>query len=175
MRTITALIVVTLSTSLFAQQELTTPKSAYEKFLSDQGTMITKDFSELPSLRSSYKNLTIKMIKLTSNRGIKYFLSISGESKYSDKTATIVKEDLVEVNKALTNIILKSKNESTQNLEYREHYFVTNDGFKIGYYQKGREQTIFIDLDDYQSDDTYFFDSFQPLVSTINTALDKMK
>ena len=62
-----------------------------------------------------------------------------------------------------------------QNLEYREHYFVTNDGFKVGYYQKGIEQTYFIDLDDYQSDDTYFFDSFQPLISAINSAIGKMQ
>lgn len=168
-------IFIIITKGLFAQEEVSKPKSAYDKFLSDQGTMITKDFTQLNNLQSAYQNLEVKAVKLTSNKGVKHFLSITGKSKYSDKSAIIVKEDLIEVNKALTSIIEKSKKEANLNLEYREHYFVTNDGFKVGYYQKGTEQTFFINLDDYQNDDTYFFDSFQPLISTINSALTKMQ
>jgi len=168
------LVAISFVASAYGQQEMSKPKSAYEKFLSDFGTMITKDFYNLSSLQSSYKNLTVKVIRLTSGKGTQYFLSLSAKAKYSDKSAIIAQDDLIEISKALKTIIAKSKEESTKNLEYRERYFATNDGFKVGYFQKGTEQTFFIDLDDYQSDDTYFFDNFEPLIKAIDRAKTKI-
>jgi len=159
---------------VLAQQEMTTPKSAYEMFLSDFGTMITKDYFDMPKLESSYKKISVKIIRLSSGKGIQYFLSFSAKSEYSNKTAVIAQDDLKEISKALTTIIEKSKNESTQNIEYRESYFSTNDGFKVGYFQKGLKQTFFIDLDDYQSDDTFFFDNFESLQKSIDEVKSKI-
>jgi hypothetical protein len=164
-----------LSVSIYGQQEMSKPKSAYEKFLSDFGTMITKDFYDLSSLNSSYKRLTVKIIRLTSGKGTQYFFSLSAKAEYSDKSAIIAESDLIEISKALKEIIEKSKGESNTSLEYRESYFATNDGFKVGYFQKGTDQTFFIDLDDYQSDDTFFFDDFQPLIQTIEKAKAKIE
>jgi len=164
------LIVISFVTSAYGQQEMSKPKSTYEKFISDLGTMITKDFYDLSSLKSSYKNLKVKVIRLTSGKRIQYFLGISAKAEYSDKSAIIAQNDLIEISKALKTIVAKSKVELTKNLEYRERYFATKDGFKVGYYQSGKEQTFFIELDDYQSDDTYFFDNFAPLIQTIDRA-----
>lgn len=154
---------------VYGQQNIAQPKTAYEKFVSDIGTMITKDFYDLPLLHSSYKNLSVKIIGVTSTKKAQYFLNISAKEKYSNKSAIIAQTDLIGINKALKTIVVKSKEDLTKSLEYRERYFTTNDGFKVGYYQKGTEQTFFISLADYQSDDTYFFDSFEPLIQTINS------
>ncbi|HDY99919.1 MAG TPA: hypothetical protein ENH52_00425 [Nitrospirae bacterium] len=172
---ILTVIVISFVTSAYGQQEMSKPKSVYEQFLSDLGTMITKDFYALSSLRSSYKNLEVKVIRITSKKGSNYFLSLSATEEYSKKSAIIAHDDLTEISKALNTIITKSKKESTKKLEYRERFFVTNDGFKIGYYQKGTEQTFFIDLDDYQSDDNYFFDNFDPLIQAIERAKAKIE
>ena len=83
-------------------------------------------------------------------------------------------EDLLEIQKALKTIIQKATHEKMEVLPYRERYFLTNDGFKIGYFQKSTEQTVFVDLDDYQSEDTYFFDGFSGLSKTINQGIEKI-
>ena len=74
----------------------------------------------------------------------------------------------------MDTVIEGSKKETATELEYRERYFETNDGFKIGYYQKGTEQTFFADLDDYQSEDTVFFDDFSSLKEAVNQAVAKI-
>jgi len=173
-RTILVLTLTLLSSSIFAQSEMSKPKSAYERFLSDQGTMITKDFYQMPSLASSYQKVEAKVVKLTSGKGTQYFYSLSIKEKYGDKSAIIAKQDLLEISKALETIITRSKSEAATNLEYRERYFETNDGFKIGYYQKGAEQTFFADLDDYQSKDTVFFDDFSSLKEAVSKAITKI-
>lgn len=175
-------IIVTLIFSLllfvnqsFSQQEMSKPQSTYEKFLSDVGTMITKDFFEMPSLNSSYQKLKTKVIQITSGKGTKYFLSLSAKAKYGEKSAVIAYEDLLEIKNALKTIINKSKLEGQTKLEYRERYFATNDGFKLGYFQKGIDQTFFIEFAKYQSDDTYFFKNFNLLFNTINSSINKIE
>lgn len=167
-------LLILLSANLFAEPEMSKPKSAYEKFLSDQGTMITKDFYNMPSLASTYQKVEAKVVKLTSGKGAQYFYSLSIKAKYGDKSAIIAKQDLIEISKALDTVIERSKKETATELEYRERYFETNDGFKIGYYQKGTEQTFFADLDDYQSEDTVFFDDFSSLKEAVNQAVAKI-
>ncbi len=166
-----ALLSMVISANVFAQQEMSRPKSAYEKFLSNKGTMITKDFYLMPELDSADQKVEAKVVKLTSAKGSQFFYSLSIKAQYGDKSAIIAKEDLTEISKALITIINQSKQESTMELEYRERYFETNDGFKIGYYQIGTNQTFFIDLNGYQSDDTVYFAGFRKLELAISQAI----
>lgn len=169
------LLIFLFFSQIFAQQQMSKPQSTYEKFLSDVGIMVTKDFHELGTLNSSYKKLKAKIIKITSGENTKYFFSLSAKSRYGEKSAVIPYEDLLEVKNALKTIVDKSKEESKINLEYRERYFATNDGFKVGYFQQNKEQTFFIELAKYQSDDTYFFDDFNQLSNMINLAIQKIE
>ncbi|KAF3980682.1 MAG: hypothetical protein HFP76_00830 [Methylococcales symbiont of Iophon sp. n. MRB-2018] len=91
---ILALTLMLLSSSIFAQSEMSKPKSAYEKFLSNQGTMITKDFYQMPSLASTYQKVEAKVVKLTSGKGAQYFYSLSIKEKYGDKSAIIAKQKI---------------------------------------------------------------------------------
>ena len=160
-----------ISANVFAQQEMPKHKSTYEKFLSNKGTMITKDFYEMPGLDSIEQKVEAKVVKLTSVKGSQFFYSLSIKAQYGDKSAIIAKEDLFEVSKALMSIIRQSQQESTTELEYRERYFETNDGFKIGYYQIGINQTFFIDLNNYQSDDTVLFADSRKLEIAVTQAI----
>jgi hypothetical protein len=166
--------IILFSSILLAQEEMKAPQSTYEQFLSGKGTMITKDFFEMPPLQSSYQKLSVKVVRLAALQTEKLFLTFTAEAKYSDKQAAIVYDDLLEVDKALETIAEKSQEDQAQDIGYRERYFVTNDGFKIGYFQSGSKQTVFIELDDYQTDDTFFFNSFQPLFDTFAAAKVKM-
>lgn len=171
---VTLVIVGSIVGPAIGQEKMTKPKTAYEEFLSNKGTLIVKDFTELSPLNSQYKVLEAKVVRLEATGQVKHFLSLSAEAKYGDKSASIVKEDLLEVQKALVTIIAKYQEEESVSRPYRERFFVTNDGFKLGYFQNGTDFTIFIDLDDYQSEDTYFFNSFGALESLIVHALEKM-
>ena len=151
------------------------PKSEYDKCISNAGTLITKDFYQLGSLDSSYKKIEAKIIHITSSKGEHFFYSLSAPGKYSDKTATIGKDDLLEIQKVFKLIIEKSEKEKKNIIQYRETFFTTNDGFKIGYFQRSTSQTFFVDLDDHQSEDTFFFSNPDPLTKNMDKAIKKIK
>ena len=167
-------LVICVAGVAFAQQEMPKQQSTYEKFLSNKGTMITKDFYEMPGLDSDYQKVEVKVVKLTFAKGSQFFYSLSIKAQYGDKSAVIAEEDLLEVSKALMTLIRQSQQESTTELEYRESYFETNDGFKIGYYQIGTQQTFFIDLNNYQSDDTVRFADSRGLEIAVTQAIVKI-
>jgi len=96
------------------------------------------------------------------------------KAQYGDKSAIIAKDDLIEISKALQSLRKQSQLESATELEYRERYFETNDGFKIGYYQIGTNQTFFIDLNNYQSDDTVLFYDVRGLEAAVSQAIVKV-
>lgn len=171
---IIAMLSTVISANVLAQQEISKQKSTYEKFLSNKGTMITKDFYEMPGLDSVDQKVEAKVVKLTSAKGSQLFYSLSIKAQYGDKSAIIAKEDLLEVSKALMSIIRQSQQESTTELEHRERYFETLDGFKIGYYQIGTNQAFFIDLNNYQSDDTVLFSDFSVLEIAVTKAILKI-
>lgn len=163
-----------ISANVFAQQEMPKHKSTYEKFLSSKGTMITRDYYEMPGLDSQYQKVEAEVVKLTSVKGSRFFYKLSIKAQYGDKSAVIAKEDLLEIYKALMSLKRQSQQESTTELAHRERYFKTIDGFQIGYYQIGTEQTFFIDLNNYQSDDTLYFVSHRRLDIAMEQAIEKI-
>ena len=166
----------TLAVSSYAADERdNAPQSAYDRFLSNKGTMITKDYEALSEIKSNYQLVSPKVVRLSSNKGTKYFLRLSIKAKYGEKQAIILSDELAEVQKALVQLSSKAADDATQNLSYREAYFETNDGFKIGYYQEKKKQTFFINLDDYQSDDSVFFNNFSDLEKVIDDAIVKIQ
>jgi len=171
---IVAMLSTIISANVFAQQETPKQKSAYEKFLSSKGTMITKDFYKMPELASVDQKVEVKVVKLTSAKGSQLFYSLTIKAQYGDKSAIIAKDDLIEISKALQSLRKQSQLESATELEYRERYFETNDGFKIGYYQIGTNQTFFIDLNNYQSDDTVLFYDVRGLEAAVSQAIVKV-
>ena len=169
------LLIILLLASGAQAQERITPPSKYEKFLSDRGSMITKDYYNLPTLKGKYSSPDVQVVVLTSSAGKGYFYRIRMKTKYSDKTAVISRDDLTEVQRALTGIRSSAKADADAGIEYRERYFVTDDGFKVGYVQNGKEQTFFAELDDYQSDDTLFFHDPSAIADSINLGIAKIE
>lgn len=74
---IIAMLSTIISSNVFAQQEMPKQKSAYEKFLSSKGTMITKDFYKMPELASADQKVEEKVVKLTSAKGSQLFYSLT--------------------------------------------------------------------------------------------------
>ncbi len=68
----------------------------------------------------------------------------------------------------------ESLKDAMLDLEHRERSFTTKDGFKVGYYQQGKEQNYFLRLNDYQSDATFFFYTFEQIIDMINGAVGKI-
>lgn len=90
------LLIILLLASGAQAQERITPPSKYEKFLSDRGSMITKDYYNLPTLKGKYSSPDVQVVVLTSSAGKGYFYRIRMKTKYSDKTAVISRDDLTE-------------------------------------------------------------------------------
>lgn len=151
------------------------PASAYDRFLSNKGTMITKDYETLANIKAKYQLVSSKVVRLSSAAGTQYFLRLSIEAKYGEKQAVILSDQLDEVRKALVELSGKAAEDAAQDLSYRESYFETEDGFKIGYYQEKRKQTFFINLDDYQTKDSVFFDNFSDLEKVVGEAIAKIR
>jgi hypothetical protein len=163
-----------MSSDLNAQQKIQPPKSKYDIFLSNKGMMIVIDYYELNTLASSYLLLDADVIRVESLKEVKYFYRLSFKGEHLEKSAFIAYDDLLEVLKSLKKLKILSEQDKSKSLEYRERIFVTNDGFKIGYYLKWMEQKVFVDLDDYQSDDIVVFDSFEPVIKSFEEAKNRI-
>lgn len=135
-----------------AKQEL----SKMETFASKSGAIIRFEDHEMPNLKLAYGTAEVKIRKLTSGTETIYFLQISSESKYGTKTASIAEDDIKDIQEALTALREAESKDLTIQSDYIENGFITEDGFKIGYYISGKKPTWFMKLEKYGSGNTIF-------------------
>jgi hypothetical protein len=159
------------SATLFAQdvkKEAETVKTKMDMFSSKTGTITKFVDAKLPNLKTSYGGAETKIRKVINGTNSAYFYQISKEGKYSNSTASIEYNDLLEVLKALQPEVEK---DIASNPDYLENKFVTVDGFQVGYYVSSGKASWYVRLEKYGSDNTLFIDNG----ATIETAFTEAK
>jgi hypothetical protein len=162
-----------LTSNLFAQdvKDIKEESTKIDALASKTGVIIKYIDYSLPNLKITYGVAETKIRKFVSGPDTEYFYQISKEGKYDTKTASIAYEDLLEVIKAIETLKKESGSDKALNPDYLENKFVTDDGFKLGYYVSKGKLGWYLVLEKYGSGNTIFIDD----VSTIETAFNDAK
>ena len=181
---------------IFAQTEDESPSSSkqttFEKFTSTYGQIVKFKDYELPDLTGKIGSglsavtytVHVRVREVIVGDEKSLFLHLSRKPyERPERVAFIAYEDVVEINKALTELVKQSNNDSTGDANYLENKFRTKDDFYIGYYidktvsKKGEESNElrwYVCLDDRYNYSTAFFPNSEGLVSLFETAIQKM-
>lgn len=178
----------------FAQDEESSmsTKTTFEKFTSRIGTIVKfKDYKmesvtgKLGSglMASTYTvRAEVRQVMVGDDSSLFLRLTYQGYQQ-PERVAFIAYEDLLEIDKALTELISQSQSDSTGDAYYLENKFKTKDDFHIGYYisksvSKKREESNelrwYIDLDNRYKYSTAFFPSPDGLKTLFTSAIQKM-
>ena len=145
-----------------------------DAFVSKRGVFLKIIDYNRRDLKLTRGSAQTKIRKLYSGKEIAYFYSISKQGTYSTKIQSIYYEDLVAALIAIQS--LKTEYESYNNLnpahDYFENYFVSDDGFRVGYYlSKGKLNWYF----EYTSGYTIYLKNIIDLESAFNNAKQKIE
>ncbi len=165
-----ALLLIVVSSVVFAQEEKDLTKM--ERFVSNTGQIIKLENFNLPPLTAYNEKLQAKIRKATISGESAFFLVLTKEDKYGNKSAAIAEEDLTEVLMAFENIMAQIAGEDS-NADYLENKFTTDDGFQIGY-AKGKSITWFITLERYGKS-TVLFNNPNEIKVTLVSAISKIE
>lgn len=159
---LTIAIVVFLSTNVGAQEikkENETIKTKMDVFSSKTGSITKFIDTKLPNLKASFGTSETRIRKITNGSSNAYFYQIEKAGKYSNTTASIEYNDLIEVLKAVKILKTEVINDITANPDYMENKFITVDGFQVGYYVSKGKASWYIKLEKYGSDNTLFIEN----------------
>ena len=156
-------------------QDVKEANTKMDAFASKTGVMIKFIDYALPNLNLTYGAAETKVRKLMSGGETGYFYQISYEGKYDKKTASIAYEDLIEVIKAIQTLKTESATDQASNPEYLENKFVTDDGFKLGYYISNGKLKWYLVLEKYGSGNTVFINDVSTIESAFNDAKTKIE
>lgn len=146
-------------------------KTKMDVFASKTGTITKFVDTKLPILKTTYGSAETRIRKVSSGTASAYFYQIEKTNKYSNSTASIEYNDLIEVLKALKVLKTEVSNDISANPDYMENKFVTVDGFQVGYFISGGKASWYIKLEKYGSENTLFIDN----VEAIDTAFTNAK
>lgn len=146
-------------------------KTKMDVFASKTGTITKFVDTKLPNLKATYGSAETRIRKVSNATTSAYFYQIEKAGKYSNSTASIEYNDLVEVLKALKVLKTEVNNDISANPDYMENKFVTVDGFQVGYFVSGGKASRYIKLEKYGSESTLFIDNGE----TIDTAFTEAK
>lgn len=144
-------------------------------FSSATGEIIKFIDYALPDLNLSYGVAQTRVRKMMVGGESKYFLQISSKGKYGTKTASIEYEDLLEVIKAIDALKESLISDQAMNPDYLENQFVTEDGFKLGYYVSKGKISWFIVLEKYGSGNTLFLSDESKIETLLDSAKNKIE
>ena len=166
-----------LTSNLFAQdaKDIKEESTKMDAFASKTGVIIKYIDYSLPNLKLTYGIAETKIRKFISGLDIEYFYQISKEGKYDAKTASIAYEDLLEVIKAIESLKNESASDKALNPDYLENKFVTDDGFKLGYYVSKGKLAWYLVLEKYGSGNTIFTNDVSVIESAFNSAKQKIE
>jgi hypothetical protein len=159
----------------FSQIEKTPTKM--ETFLAKSGGMIKFEDYPMAGIHTSYTVAESRVRKVTVRGDTEFFYQIEKETKYDKVVASIAYEDLKEMRQALKALKSEAETDTKGNRtsHYLENKFVTDDGFKIGYYISKKYLQWFIVLDKYSSDNSLFLKEIDFVDASLKVAIDKIE
>jgi len=166
-----------ISLTIYAQktEEVKKESTKMEAFNSKTGVIIKFVDYTLPNLKLTYGVAETKIRKLISGSEIQLFYQISKKGKYDTKAASIAYEDLLEMIKALKTLEKDAITDKTINSDYLENKFVTDDGFKLGYYVSKGKIGWYLVLEKYGSDNTIFINDSEVIKHAFSIAKQKIE
>ena len=141
------IIIILLFTPLvtFAQNETNKPQTKFEQLASKTGSILK--FADVKMPRLSYLETSIRIIMGEQINEYFYRIEKPETSRSLEKIAMIEYSDLVEINKALKKLLSEVENDCASNPDFLENKFITEDGFRIGYYVDNGKDNWFIKLE----------------------------
>jgi hypothetical protein len=145
MKKIVLVLALMMPFASFAQDEESSKstKTTFEKFTSRIGTIVKfKDYKmedvtgKVGSglLATTYTvHAEIRQVMIANESSLFLRLTYQGY-QHPERIAFIAYEDVLEIDKALTELINQSQSDSTGDAYYLENKFKTKDDFHIGYY-----------------------------------------
>ena len=129
----------------FAQNETNKPQTKFEQLASKTGRILK--FVDVKMPRLSYLESSIRIIM--DKQFNRYFYRIEKPETSTSLSDIVAIEysDLVEINKALEKLQKEVDNDCASNPDYLENKFITEDGFRIGYYVDRGKPNWFIKLE----------------------------
>lgn len=178
----------------FSQEEDSSKstRTTFEKFTSRIGTIVKfKDYKldDVTGKLGSGLMATIYVVhaevrQVFVGNESSLFLRLTYQGyQHPERVAFIAYEDVLEIDKALTELINQSQTDSTGDAYYLENKFKTKDDFHVGYYiqksvsKKGEESNElrwYVDLDNRYNYSTAFFTSPDGLKTLFTTAIQRM-
>jgi len=155
-----------------------TLKTKMDVFASKTGSITKFIDAKLPSLKASFSSAETRIRKVTNGALSAFFYQIEKEGKYSNSTASIEYNDLVEVLKALKVLKAQVATDVSLNPDYLENKFVTVDGFQVGYYVSKGKASWYVKLEKYGSENTLFIedgDTIDIAFSNAKNKIDELK
>lgn len=143
--------------------------------MSKTGVILKFEDYILPTIKSTYDIAESKIRKVIAGNESKYFLQISKNGKYATKTASIAYEDLIETQKALSNLKIQAEKDWETSSDYLENKFITDDGFQIGYYVSKGKTVWYIKLEKYDSESTLFLKDPESIESIFQLGKEKVE
>ena len=156
------------------KKEAETIKTKMDVFASKTGSITKFIDTKLPNLKASFSSAETRIRKIINGSSSAFFYQIIKEGKYSNSTASIEYNDLLEILKALKVLKTEVSIDISANPDYMENKFVTVDGFQVGYYVSTGKASWYIKLEKYGSDNTLFVDSGDAIEMAFTDAKNKI-
>lgn len=173
--TILALFIITAFYSQNSKKDSDKLKTKIEQFSSQTGVITKFTDTNLSNLKASYAFAKTRIRKLNSGDIKRFFYQIEKSKKYGNTTASIEYTDLLEVIKALNILKSEVNNDITENPDYLENKFITEDGFQVGYYVSNGKVSWYLKLEKYDSDSTLFIKDLASIELSFKEAKNKIE
>ena len=150
-------------------------KTKMDVFASKTGTITKYVDTKLPNLKTSFGSEETRIRKISNGVTSAFFYQIVKEGKYSNSTASIEYNDLLEILKALKVLQPEVDKDIASKPDYLENKFITEDGFQIGYYVSNGKASWYIKLEKYGSENTLFIDNGDSIETAFTLAKNKIE
>ncbi len=177
MRLSMVLFIASICASSMSAQETKNEKAQtkMEAFVSKTGSMIKYIDTKLPYLVTKYTSCETRIREVIANHESQYFYQIEKDGKYKTKRASIAYDDLLELIKATEKLQGDVAADIASNPDYLENKFITDDGFKVGYFVDKGKASWYIELKKYESGDTFFIEDGAKLIAAFKEAKEKIE
>ena len=145
-KTLISIILLILSLNINAQTDsINNRGTVYDNYISQKGLKIKFEDKKLSKISygissNAYLKCKLRVVKVEGFEN-KYFV-ILGEGDDN----IIEYSDLINVSKELEKLLKEADIDSSQNPDYIENKYISNDGFVIGYFIEGKKNKWFMQL-----------------------------